>query len=58
MEISKLVYDSTGIHYGEHLPYSVAEFVEILSKHSDYANLANHNVSFEDLGEYLRQNNA
>lgn len=58
IEISKLVYDSTGIHYGEHLPYSAAEFAEILSKHPDYANLANYNVSLEDIGEYLRQNNA
>lgn len=57
IEISKLVYDLTGIYYGERLPYSMEEFIKMISGHPDYNDLVNKGVSIEDIGKYLRQNN-
>lgn len=40
IEISKLVYDVTGLNYGECLPYSTDEFIALLSNHPVYADSA------------------
>lgn len=58
IEISKLVYDLTGIYYGEYLPYSTEEFIKMISEHPEYDDLADKGMSIEDIGKYLWQNNA
>ncbi len=56
-EIFKIVYELTGLNLTDRLPYSPEEFVELVSSHKDYKNLANHQITEEDLKEYLRQAN-
>ena len=57
IEISKIVYDATGINYGEPLPYSTEEFLNLVTTHPDYETLIQRQVSTEDLIEYIRQLN-
>jgi len=57
IEISKIVYDATGINYGETLPYSTEEFLNLVTTHPDYETLVQRQVSTEDLIEYIRQLN-
>jgi hypothetical protein len=55
--IFKIAYELTGIEYGENLPYTKEEFVTMIKAHKEYAELARANISDEDIGEYIRQNN-
>ena len=57
IEIFQIVYDINGINYGEYLPYTTDEFMELISKHPKYPELLSKGVSIKDISEYLRQNN-
>lgn len=57
IEIFKIAYDITGINYGEYLPYTTNEFLELISKHPKYTGLLDKGVTPKDIVEYLRQNN-
>lgn len=57
LAIFKLAYAQTKIQYGEHLPYSEAEFVALLQKHPTYPELAAADVTEADIRTYLRQIN-
>ncbi len=57
IEIFKIVYELTGLHYGEKLPYSDEEFLELLAGHKDFKSLADHQITRDDLIKYLHQAN-
>lgn len=57
IEIFKIVYDQTGINYGNRLPYDTEEFLAIVKAHPGYVNLSEKNIGDSDILEYLRQSN-
>lgn len=57
IEIFKIAYDMTGINYGEYLPYTTNEFMELISKHPKYTELLEKGIAQKEINEYLRQNN-
>lgn len=57
ISIYKLAYDVTGINYGEPLPYTSTEFLDLIKKHPAYNDLVQEGVTETDILEYIRQNN-
>lgn len=57
IQISKIIFNATGINYGEFLPFDRDAFQALLANHPDYEQLSQCGVSPEDMFEYLRQNN-
>lgn len=57
VEIFQMVYELTGLQFGEHLPYSETEFRDLLAEHPNFPSLAEKGITVADLGKYLIQNN-
>jgi hypothetical protein len=52
-----IAHKITGIEYGEHLPYSINEFIDMIKKHEQYNELVDKGITDYDIGEYIRQIN-
>ncbi len=57
IEIYQLAYDISGINYGEYLPYTTDEFIDLISKHPRYPELLDKGITLKEISEYIRQNN-
>lgn len=57
IEIFQIVYEQTGINYGNRLPYTADEFLSMVKAHPRYTSLLEKNISDLDIYEYLRQSN-
>ena len=52
-----VVYEITGIEFGEQLPYKENEFLEMVKNHEKYNGLIEEGITEKDIAEYLRQMN-